>query len=111
MTEDTRQGDRERGVQGPITQTVVENLSALRRARHWTGFEVAERMTKLGTPWNHQIVSKLERGSRVAVTVDELVTLAALFEVTPEKLLGEVAVTTTDERLSRLEAAVFGDGE
>ena len=113
MTEDTREGNSEaqRRSQGDATRVVTENLLALRRTRHWSAEVVAARMTGYGISWHQNTVSKLENGHRASISVDELVGLAAIFEVAPEKLLSGVSIAaTTDERLSRLEAAVFGGG-
>jgi transcriptional regulator with XRE-family HTH domain len=111
MSEDTRgtASEAQRSAQGAATIAVVGNLLSLRRARHWSAEVVAERMRTLGYSWHQNTVSKLENGYRASISVDEFVALAAIFEVAPEKLLNGIPTSPTiDERLSRLEAAVFG---
>jgi transcriptional regulator with XRE-family HTH domain len=68
------------------SQILARNLGAVRRLRGWRQEFVSERMMYLGHPWTQQTVSEVERGRR-NVTVDELFSLALVFEITIERLL------------------------
>ena len=60
---------------------IAANLKALRLARGMTADQLAAAVTDAGANWCQPTVSKIERGSR-AVTVDELVALAAALKLT-----------------------------
>lgn len=68
------------------SQILARNLGAVRRLRGWRQEFVAERMNFLGHPWTRQTVGEIEQGRR-NVTVDELFSLALVFEITIERLL------------------------
>ena len=68
------------------SQILARNLGAVRRLRGWRQEFVAERMMYLGHPWTRQTVGEVEQGRR-NVTVDELFSLALVFEITIARLL------------------------
>lgn len=68
------------------SQILARNLGAVRRLRGWRQEFVSERMMYLGHPWSRQTVGEVEQGRR-NVTVDELFSLALVFEITVARLL------------------------
>jgi transcriptional regulator with XRE-family HTH domain len=48
---------------------------------------LAKRMTELGIPWDRSIVANLENGRRNLVSVDELLALALVLGVAPNRLI------------------------
>jgi transcriptional regulator with XRE-family HTH domain len=68
------------------TQILARNLAAVRRLRGWRQDFVAERMMYLGHPWTQQTVSEVERRRR-NVTLDELFSLALVFDIAVARLL------------------------
>jgi transcriptional regulator with XRE-family HTH domain len=68
------------------SQVLARNLAAVRRLHGWRQEFVSERMMYLGHGWTPATVSKVERGRR-NVTVDELFSLALVFEIVIERLL------------------------
>jgi transcriptional regulator with XRE-family HTH domain len=68
------------------SQILARNLGAVRRLRGWRQELISERMMYLGHPWTQQTVSEVERGRR-NVTLDELFSLALVFDITIERLL------------------------
>lgn len=77
---------------GPINQYVGRNLLRVRNDRETpegkraTTAYVAESVSALGVPMTASTVTKIEKGLR-RVTVDELVALAAVLDVSPVTLL------------------------
>lgn len=98
----------------PIAARVANRMRSLRGARQWSAERLAEEMSAMGVDWNRGIVSKLETGRRENVTVDELVALGSLLDVSPMELMGldcGKVVTAEDSesaRLIRAIAAKFG---
>ena len=68
------------------SQILARNLGAVRRLRGWRQEFVAERMMFLGHVWSRQTVGEVEQGRR-NVTVDELFSLALVFEISIGRLL------------------------
>jgi transcriptional regulator with XRE-family HTH domain len=68
------------------SQILARNLGAVRRLRGWRQEFVAERMMYLGHQWSRQTVGEVEQGRR-NVTLDELFSLALVFDITIERLL------------------------
>jgi transcriptional regulator with XRE-family HTH domain len=68
------------------SQILARNLGAVRRLRGWRQEFVAERMMYLGHPWTRQTVGEVEQARR-NVTVDELFSLALVFEIAIGRLL------------------------
>ena len=70
---------------------VANNLTALRRARGWGLRDVSDRTAAAGKRVGISSLSRIENARdghrRVVVSVDDLVALAAAFEVRPEQLL------------------------
>lgn len=113
MTDDTREGNSEaqRSVQRPITARIVERMRIGRQLRRWSAAELAERMTTAGIHWKRNVVADLENGFRKDITADELVALAFVFNVPVTGFLSDgprEPSEDTEDRLRRLEAAVFG---
>lgn len=82
----------------PITAVIAERVRDLRERSGLTQGELADRMAELGVPWKRATVINLEtrapssRGSgagRDAVTVQELLALAVIFDVPPIWLLAD----------------------
>jgi transcriptional regulator with XRE-family HTH domain len=69
------------------TQAVARRVSELRKERRLTAAQLADRMAKVGIPWNRNVVAKLETGRRENVSVAELLALAAVLDVAPVHLL------------------------
>lgn len=59
----------------------------MRRRKGLTAAELGARLADLGVPWNRGIVTNFELGRRPAVSVQELLALAHVFEVSPASLL------------------------
>lgn len=74
------------------TQVVAVRVRKLRTKRGWSAAELAQRMKAAGIPWERIVVTKLETGRRAAVSVDELLALAAVLNCPPVMLM------TADER-------------
>ncbi|MET9128613.1 helix-turn-helix domain-containing protein [Streptomyces antibioticus] len=74
------------GVADP-TSVVRGKVKELRRRKGLTAAELGERLAELGVPWNRGIVTNFELGRRPAVSVQELLALAHVFDVAPASLL------------------------
>jgi len=91
------------------TKLIMAAVKQLRTARGWSAQQLADEMTKVGVPWNADIVVNLEHGRRKSLRVHELLALAyvldaetpldllvpyvfALFPVTPDIQAGTVDV-------------------
>lgn len=74
-------------------QTVSQNVRRLRRARGWTQKEAAQRFSAIyGEVWSNAVWSQSEQADRERQrpwTADQLVAMAAMFEVTVGDLLAE----------------------
>ncbi|MDH6610258.1 transcriptional regulator with XRE-family HTH domain [Streptomyces sp. SAI-208] len=76
----------------PVSRIVGVHIHTLRTARGWSLREVARQAEIAGKPIGYATIGRIE-GNRapdhpvVAVTVDDLVTLATVFGVRPERLL------------------------
>ncbi len=75
--------------------TVVGRMKALRKRTGLSAARLAEEMTKAGVPWKREIVANLESGRRDRLDVNELLALAAVFQVPPITLLIDSASETT----------------
>lgn len=76
----------------PVSRIVGAHIHALRTARGWSLREVGRLAAVAGKPIGYATIGRIERGRdrnepAVAVVVDDLVTLAAVFGVRPEQLL------------------------
>lgn len=72
--------------QGPTSRYVVENVRRLKTDRDWSLADLSERMSEAGRPILPTGLHRLLNGKR-RVDVDDLMALAAAFEVTPITLL------------------------
>lgn len=85
---------------GPISGYVVENVKRLRGTRRWSLADLSDRMREVGRPMLTSGLHRLE-SSRRRIDVDDLVALAAAFDVSPIALLlppvdeGEIELTET----------------
>jgi transcriptional regulator with XRE-family HTH domain len=67
---------------------VWANVRRLRRQREWSGEELADRCTEAGLrEFSRSVIANAETGRRRFVTVEELLVLAAVLEVSVENLL------------------------
>ncbi len=73
----------------PITAVIARRVSDLRQVQGINQTELAQRMTELGTAWSRTTVQKLENGKRSAVSVQELLALALVFDVPPVLLIAD----------------------
>jgi transcriptional regulator with XRE-family HTH domain len=76
----------------PVSRIVGAHVRTLRAARGWSLREVARLAESAGKPIGYATVGRIERGRdprepAVAVIVDDLVSLAAVFGLRPEQLL------------------------
>ena len=76
----------------PASRIVAAHVHALRTARGWSLREVGRLTEATGKPVGYLTIGRLERNRdrarpAVAVIVDDLVALAAVFGVKPEQLL------------------------
>lgn len=76
----------------PTSRTVGAHIHTLRTARGWSLREVARQTEVAGKPIGYSTIGRIESNRdpnhpAVAVIVDDLVTLAAVFGVRPEQLL------------------------
>ena len=74
-----------------LSDAIAEKVRAYRLLRRQKQDDVAEEMRKLRHPWTQATVSQVERGQR-HLTVDELVGLSIVFDVTLNELLDPVPV-------------------
>lgn len=95
------------GKQGPIGERVADTVAALRREAGLSQSEFGERLASVGRPMQFDTVSRLESGRR-AVTVDDLLALAAALDVSPLLLLLPPEDDGQPVRLTEGRAAGFG---
>lgn len=70
------------------TALIVAAIKKLRAAKGWSARELAEEMTRVGVPWNPDIVTNLEHGKRKSLRVHEVIALAYVLDAeTPLDLL------------------------
>lgn len=67
---------------------VAAQVTAHRQRRGWDQRTLAERVTEAGRPMSTSVLGKVESGAR-RVDIDDLVALAAAFEVPPARLLSD----------------------
>ncbi|MBP2341104.1 transcriptional regulator with XRE-family HTH domain [Saccharothrix coeruleofusca] len=78
-----------------VTQIVVQRMKELRTRRGLTAEGLAEAMSGLGIPWQAGVVTKLEKGYRKSLSVNELLGLALALDVAPVHLLVPVEGDTS----------------
>jgi transcriptional regulator with XRE-family HTH domain len=71
---------------GPASERVADNVKELRTERRLKLDDLADRLAELGRPILKTGLSKLETGAR-RVDVDDLLALALVLDVTPNRLL------------------------
>ena len=70
------------------TKMIMAAVKHLRTARDWSAQRLADEMTRVGVPWNADIVVNLEHGRRKSLRVHELLALAYVLDAeTPADLL------------------------
>lgn len=77
-----------------ISRRVGQNIKRLRAARQISGRRLATLVQERGHRINHSSLSRMELGTNAkgglrAVTVDDLVAIAAALDVRPEQLLAQ----------------------
>jgi transcriptional regulator with XRE-family HTH domain len=75
-----------RGPLGPAGQNVRRNVRRLREDRRWSYRELSERLAQVGHAIPTVELGWVDAGER-RVDVDDLVALAAVFDLTPGELL------------------------
>ncbi|MEU8968139.1 helix-turn-helix transcriptional regulator [Streptomyces monashensis] len=78
--------ERPRGPLGAAGNNVRRNIRRLREQRHWSYRDVEERLARAGRAIPAVEQGWIDAGER-RVDVDDLVALAAVFELSPEQLL------------------------
>lgn len=68
-------------------QVIAQRVREVRSARGLTAAQLGEKMTEAGIRWDRNVVASLENGRRAAVSVEELLALAAVLEVAPVHLI------------------------
>jgi transcriptional regulator with XRE-family HTH domain len=69
------------------TPLMAERVAAIRRYRDMTQEELAEAMRSAGIPWQRITLAKFESGKRSYLTVDELLALCMVLEISPVDLI------------------------
>lgn len=69
------------------TRAIAIRTQELRKLHGWNQTQLAEEMQKAGIPWERIVVTKLETGKRQSVSVDELLALARVLDVSVVDLL------------------------
>jgi transcriptional regulator with XRE-family HTH domain len=91
------------------SQAVARHVRGLRKRRGLTAAQLADQMRAAGVPWQRSTVAKFENGLRQTVSIDEVVTLAQVLDVTIGDLLGTADSGDLDvldelrEQVARLE--------
>lgn len=85
--------------------TIRTRVKQLRGHRGWTAAELGKRLTAIGIRWDRSIVANFEGGRRRTVSVDELLGLALIFDVSPTNLLVPLHDTTYQVTPTRAEPA------
>lgn len=88
----------------PITLDVGKRVAEHRKAAGLSQSELAERVADHGPDWGRTTVAKLESGGRKAVTVQELLALALVFDVPPVSLIADPRQTGTVPISNTIEA-------
>jgi len=71
----------------PPTPTAVVAAKVRELRGHMPAEELARRMQAAGIPWTRLVVTKLEKGYRQSISVEELLALAYVLDVAPVNLL------------------------
>lgn len=66
-----------------FSRQLAQRIAILRAARNWTAEHLAIEVSQHGMPWSGTIVTAVEGGRRLALTVDELFALAGAFDIPP----------------------------
>ena len=69
------------------TRIIGERVAAIRRYLGWTQEDLAEQMRGAGITWQRVVVAKLESGVRSFVTVEEMLGLCVVLQISPVDLL------------------------
>ncbi|MDQ7910773.1 helix-turn-helix transcriptional regulator [Phytohabitans sp. ZYX-F-186] len=84
------------------TRHFAQSVKRYRTTRGWTQPQLAERCQRLGLDWDRSIIANVEAARRASVTVQELLTLAEVFEVPPVLLIFPVGLSQETEFLPGL---------
>jgi transcriptional regulator with XRE-family HTH domain len=71
----------------PLTPTAVVAAKMRELRGHMPAEELARRMQAAGIPWTRLVVTKLEKGYRQSISVEELLALSHVLDVAPVNLL------------------------
>lgn len=71
-----------------LSQAVIKRIQHLRESKGYSSYELAKRIGKAGLTITGQGITRQERGSVAAVTVDYVFAAARALEVSPASLLG-----------------------
>jgi len=85
---------------GPSAERVRDNIKALRKERGLDLADLSQRLGDLGQPISVSGLSKLELGQR-RVDVDDLVALALVLDVSPNRLLLPAEAETSEVAVTR----------
>lgn len=85
----------------PLTQYVAERVRVLRKDRHLSGTQLAERVNAYAEhlTWDRFNVTNLETGRRGSLSLDEVYALATALGVSPGYLLPPIAPPTLGQVL------------
>lgn len=78
--------------QSPETRALARRVRKLRDTHGWTSQQLANRLTALGLETTRGMVTALETGVRKSMTVDELLALARVFDISVTELLDGVGM-------------------
>jgi len=82
MTQPTEPG------QDPVARTIARRLPVLRERHGWSAQQLAEKCAAAGSPeLNRAIIANIESGRRRSVSIDEVLVLAKVLDVTPPYLM------------------------
>ncbi|QQM42827.1 helix-turn-helix domain-containing protein [Streptomyces liliifuscus] len=70
-----------------VMEVVRARVKELRGRKGWSGADLGKELSALGVPWNRSVVANFESGRRPAVSVQELLALALVLDVSPNSLL------------------------
>lgn len=88
------------------SRQLAQRIAVLRAARGWTAERLATEVTQHGVLWSWSVVTGVEGGRRLALTVDELFALAGAFGIAPmaffddEMFMAELSVAIEGAELA-----------
>lgn len=70
-----------------LHRRIADKVKQLRRQRRWSAQRLSEEISRAGFSWNRSVIANFEHGRRSYLTVEELIALASVLEVSPLTLL------------------------